>query len=151
MLNEEKTLQSHQIPPRKLGFSLVEAILALLIFSALISIGAYHIKDYQRQTEEKVALKQFEAKWNQALTTTYLKKVPGEISFDDRKIHFTIGSKRDVLLLPRTLKAKFHETLNINNNGTTGPQTICFEANNGKTQYFYTVQMNWGVLIAKNP
>ncbi|WP_125769249.1 prepilin-type N-terminal cleavage/methylation domain-containing protein [Companilactobacillus furfuricola] len=39
--------------PRKAGFTLIEAILTLFIFSSLVIIGAYQVKDYQTKNEEK--------------------------------------------------------------------------------------------------
>lgn len=136
----------------KSGFTLIEAILTLLIFSGLVAIGAFQIKDYQRQTEEKLALKKFEAKWNQMLTTAYLKNIPCRANFDEDSITFEYGDKlKTMMMLPGTLVNKSKNDIRINSDAQTGPQSIRFYTDNLTKKHFYTVQMNWGVLVAKDP
>lgn len=135
----------------KSGFTLIEAMLTLFIFSGLIAVGTFQVKDYQRQTEEKLALKKFEAKWNQILITSYLEKIDCQVHLKTKSVQFKYGKQVESFELPGTLVNQSKNDINIKADGTTVPLSIRFYTDGRNVKHFYTVQMNWGVLVAKNP
>ncbi|WP_164507178.1 hypothetical protein [Companilactobacillus furfuricola] len=102
--------------------------------------------------KKKIALKQFEAKWNQMMITTYLLHKGCHVTFTSNKINFEYGSSfTESLDLPKTLNLTIKGDTNVTNEAVTKPITIKFFTDGRNSKHFYTVQMNWGVLVAKNP
>lgn len=146
-LNQKKSIMK-----RKMGFTLIEACLTLAIFCSLIMVGNFQIQQFQSNLEKRLALRNFESKWDNALTYAYLHHQNLQIDFSPKRITFVSERMKfnDVIIMPNNLICDDHRIITVNTNGTVRPQTIHFSTTDRpKKKYFYTVEMNWGVLVAK--
>ncbi|MQS88920.1 hypothetical protein FHL04_03725 [Lactobacillus salsicarnum] len=125
----------------------METVLTLFITCLLITVGTLQVKNYQQKTEETMFLRQFEDDWQNTLNTSFLTHGRNEVDFSSESVSFLSGKKNTVLKIPPTLRSTPKE-INVNKTGEISPKTIYFNSEDGKKKYKYTVQMDWGVLIA---
>ncbi|MFD1472951.1 competence type IV pilus minor pilin ComGD [Companilactobacillus mishanensis] len=129
------------------GFTLVETVLTLFITCLLITIGTLQVKDYQQKTEEAMFFRRFEDDWQNILNSSFLTNKRCYVDFSEAKVIFSFDNRTTTIEVPETLKGN-SKHLEVHKSGETSPKTIYFDSTNSKRRYKYTVQMDWGVLIA---
>lgn len=139
----------------RLGFTLIESVVVLVIFCSVIFATSVSVKDYQVKIEEKQSMQQFKNVFRNTLNKAFLtgKDYNIVISKKSNSAIFKSNSNDDFLVrikFPKTISYfKAESTIQIRRNGLIRPQTIKFYSTMTKQNYIYVIQMNWGEIIEK--
>lgn len=127
------------------AFALFETCLVLLIVSSLMIFTSVELRLYQDNIQEKIALKNFEETFKNAVNYSYLQKNFVSVLFYSQKVVFKSAQYNVSIPLPSSLKV-YSDHLMIHPLGVTSPKYLDFFSTKFQQNYRYTVNMDWGVL-----
>lgn len=136
------------------GFTLLETVIVLAIFSLTMAVSLYNLRDYQAKVEEKQALEWFKNNFKNTFNYCYLNTTSGSFSINQEE-HFILFQIRDrpgkfrKLYLPKTLvvNESRNHLYNVYLSGQAAPITIEFDSTLTHHKYIYKIQMGWGEII----
>lgn len=136
------------------GFTLLETVIVLAIFSLTMAVSLYNLRDYQAKVEEKQALEWFKNNFKNTFNYCYLNGTSGFLNLEpeNHAIRFQLmdhPGKHKKLILPKTLSVKESKLKRyvIYLSGQAAPITITFQSKLTHREYIYKIQMGWGEII----
>ncbi|WP_125715004.1 type II secretion system protein [Companilactobacillus kedongensis] len=139
----------------RLGFTLVESVIALAIFCSIIFATSLGVKNYQARVDEKQSMQQFKNVFKNTLDEAFLTKRDYNVALKKEE-HSALFKSNDtdsykvLVKFPDTVNyIQSNSTIQIRRNGLIKPQTIRFHSDLTNINYVYVVQMNWGEIIDK--
>ena len=135
------------------GFTLLETVIVLAIFSLTMAVSLYNLRDYQAKVEEKQALEWFKNNFKNTFNYCFLYQRVEELQINNyHKISFVSidgHRKNHILKLPKTLSvsASDNKKYFIYDSGQAPPITITFQSKLTHREYIYKIQMGWGEIV----
>lgn len=131
------------------GFTLLESVLVLAIAVMVVSLGVTTLGSYRQELEFNNTCKRVATAVDQAVIYAALKHKPVELQPLNNSLRIRRGPKKEFINFNSDTKVYVSDSIKLIGISTISPGTFVIYDNHNHRRT-YTVQMNWGRVVAKD-